>query len=107
MDDLDVFWVHTVQVSTYRGTSGRAGDTWDTAVPVQCWVEDAIKLVRDTNGVEVVSSATIAGPLTVADLFKANSKVQLPSGREARVLTVSRGDSGALGLPDHIEVALT
>lgn len=107
MDDLDCFWVHEVQVSKYLGTSGRGGDVWADPVPVQCWVEDVIKLVRDTNGAEVVSSATLATALTAADPFAPNSKVQLPSGRVARVLTVSRGDSGSMELPDHIEVALT
>ncbi|HJQ00083.1 MAG TPA: hypothetical protein VJ851_00655 [Jatrophihabitans sp.] len=107
MGDLDCFWVHEVQVSPYLGTSGRAGDLWDTAVPVMCWVEDAVKLVRDSNGAEVVSTATLAADLADAAPFTVNAKVLLPSGREARVLTVGRGDSGALGLPDHIEVALT
>jgi hypothetical protein len=71
------------------------------------FVDDQTHLVRNGVGEEVVSQSVIYMPIESASLFDSDSKVTLPSGREARVITVNANDSGSLPLPDHVEVHLT
>lgn len=101
------WYVHMVTVETYEG-SGAYGPAYTTAEQVRCWLEDGNKLVRDSEGNEVVSSTELFVPLAQASLFTVGSRVTLPSGRTASVLSAATFDSGSLNLGlDHAEVALT
>lgn len=105
MSELDDFFVHEVTLAPLVG-SGGYGDVHGPPVPVRCLVEDRTQLVRDRTGAEVVSSATVlAGP--DAPDGPPGSLVTVPSGRVATVITQARRTSGPLGLPDHVEWALT
>ncbi|MDQ1738102.1 MAG: hypothetical protein QOH56_4353 [Pseudonocardiales bacterium] len=106
MSELDEWWVHTVAVETKLG-AGAYGDQWASAVPALVFVEDVTKLVRDASGTEVVSTSTVFGELTLASLFALGSMVTTSSGRESRVITLARFDSGSLEGLDHIEVHLS
>lgn len=104
---LGFTYVHTVTVDTYLGTRNGIA-AFDTDNHRQCWVEETTDLVRDPNGVEVVSSAKVFDSLDARTVYTVGSKVTLSSGRTARVLALSVFDSGPLNLGlDHIEAHLT
>lgn len=103
-DDLADFWVHTVTVEALTG-SGGMGDTYAAPVPLLCFVDDKRRLVRSASGEEVISETTIYAPKGTS--LPDQSRVNLPSGRAALVISTSIFDSAALDLPDHIVLALT
>lgn len=105
MGDLDGFYVHTATVETYLGT-GASGDLYSAPVVVPGWLEDKRRIVRDKDGQEVVSSSFFACDTTHLVKFKPDSKVTLPT-RSAFVIGVANYTSGALELPDHLEIDLT
>lgn len=104
-DELNDFLVHTVTITPKTG-DGAYGPVFGPPVPdVPAWVDEQTRLVRDSDGVEVVSSATVyARAGTVAP---PGSRLVLPSGRDAEVIACTVRDSGPLDLPDHVEIALT
>lgn len=101
--DLVEFFVHTVSVEPFEGESGYGGTIYGAPVDVACFVDETTRMVRATDGSEVVSSSTVyAGP----DAPITNgSRVTLPSGDTTVVVATSRHDSGPLDLPDHLEAA--
>ncbi len=103
-DDLADFWVHTVSVEPRTGT-GANGATFGPSVTVPCFIDDTTKLVRAASGEEVVSGATVMANKSWAASFPPNSRVTV-NGRVTYVLSRNIHDSGPLGLPDHVEVAL-
>lgn len=103
---LAAWWVHTVTVQPKLGSSGY-GDKFDTAVTVPCNVEDATRLVRDADGNEAVSSATVRCDLQYSKLFPLGSLVTLTwSARPRRVIGVHRQDSAGRSNLDHLEIHL-
>ena len=105
MGDLDDFYVHTLTVETLTGT-GSLGDVYAAPVSVPGWLEDKRRLVRDKNGQEVVSSSFFSCDNTHLSKFTPDTKVTI-SGRTAFVIGVANYTSGALDLPDHLEIDLT
>ena len=105
MGDLDDFYVHTLNVQTFQGT-GAMGDVYAAAVDVPGWLEDKRRIVRDKNGQEVVSSSLFACDNAHLAKFTPDTKVTI-DGRTAFVIGVANYTSGALGLPDHLEIDLT
>lgn len=106
MNELDEFYVHRVQVETYKGT-GSWGDVYEKlSDPVPCFLDNQTQLTRDQSGAEVVSTATVYAALSAAPLFTVGSLVHLP-GRKAQVIGCNPRDGGALDLPSHVEVNLT
>lgn len=103
--DLDEFYIHTVSVETFEGT-GAYGDVYSEPVEVVGWLEDRRKLVRDKDGQEVVSSSMFMCDNEHLDKFTPDSRVTLPR-RTASVIGVGDFNSGALELPDHLEIDLT
>lgn len=111
MSDLDDFMVHTVTVRTLLG-SGGMGQTWAPpavlAPPAGVFVDDKRRLVRGPDAAEVVSETTVYdADVARAGLWAPGSRADLPSGRTATVIIAAVRTSGALELPDHVEVALT
>ncbi|SNS43657.1 hypothetical protein SAMN06309944_0250 [Micrococcales bacterium KH10] len=104
--EFDEFWVHTVTVRTLIGT-GAYGDVHAEPVEVTCFAEDKRRLVRNSDGKEVISETTLSGPVERSLIWTPGSLVTLPSGREATVITTSTFTSGDLDLPDHSEAVLT
>lgn len=109
--------VHTASVEPYEG-SGAYGDVYAAAVAdVPCYFEQVRRLVRDPNGDEAVSEATVyldpAGtpfvhadgtPGTVPEV-PAGSRVTV-NGYASTVITVSVLDDGGLTGLAHQEIAL-
>jgi hypothetical protein len=103
--DLDDFYVHTVSVETKTG-SVAYGDVYASAVSVPCWAEPKRRLVRTRDGQEVLSSSFLSCDVEHAPKFTPDSKVTL-NGATAYVIGVNTFTSGALELPDHLEIDLT
>lgn len=106
--ELDEFYVHTVTVETFQGTSGSGTDLFSAPAILTngCFIEPKRRLVRDSTGEQVVSETTVYTYPTNAALFTPNSRVTV-NGNVARVITVAPFDSGDLDLPDHVVINLT
>ena len=104
--DLAEDWIHTVTVKTYLGASAYGDRFANPTPPVPCLVEDDVRLVRDADGNEVVSSTTVYADLGKAGLFRPGSLVTTPAGREARVIGLAQRDAGDPDL-DHMEAHLS
>lgn len=106
-DDLAEFYVHATTVERYEGT-GAYGDVFADPATVLGFVDDSNKLIRDSTGQQVVSSARVFFP-SATDLIPLKSRVTLPApflGRQSTVIALSVHNSGGLELPDHLETAL-
>jgi hypothetical protein len=99
-----VFYVHTAVVETSNGF-GAYGDTFDAPYTLPCFVDDGSRLVLNSAGEQVVSTARLFTYPAHEGRFVPNSRVTV-NGRVSRVVATHRRDSGALRLPDHIEVEL-
>lgn len=95
---------HSVTVEAYEGDTAY-GPRYAATVTVRCFVEEQTRTVRDREGQEVVSSTTFYAPLET--VCPAESRVTLPTGRQATVIAALRHDGGGLPTPDHLEVQLT
>lgn len=108
---IERLFTQIVSLETYLGT-GTFGDVYADPVDVACYLEDAIREVRNTQGDQVVSTARIYASLntapddpSTAGQFAVGSKVTA-HGRTALVLSVARYEVGPVNAR-HIEVALT
>jgi hypothetical protein len=104
MSKLDRFYVHTASVETFTG-AGPRGDTFATAVNVACFVDDAQDVVVTGATLAVNDQTKIYAPLSTVATFAVNSRVTV-NGVTALVRNVKRRSSGALNLPDHVEVSI-
>jgi hypothetical protein len=107
MDDLEEFWVHFIRIARYQGT-GPAGPKYGVEEVRKGFYDDTRKMVRNANGVEVVSTARVFLPADTAAIPPL-SRITAPeafSGRVSKVISVAVRDGAELDLPDHIEVVL-
>ena len=94
---------HRITVEPYRGDSAY-GPTYGPAVEdVPALVALTVRTVRDREGREVTSTATvIAGP----DLeCPPESRITLPDGRTTRAITVAKHTAPGLPVPESVEVS--
>ena len=80
---------------TVESMDGVGFDGVHTSAPVtvsQVMVDEESRLVRASDGNEVVSSTTVYVALELAEPFALHSKVTLPSGRVSTVIRVSTYD---------------
>lgn len=98
-------FTHTVSVQTYEGGDD-TGDMFASPVDKACFISDARRLVRDSSGLEVVSSTTLYGPLGDIDAYTPGSKVTV-NGRTARVIGVDRRNSAGPPSAYHCQISLT
>ncbi|MFT4189869.1 MAG: hypothetical protein QM621_15000 [Aeromicrobium sp.] len=97
---------HTVTVETYAGASG-LGDRHEAPQVVdRVRVDHTRRLVRDENGDEVVSEATVYARTVRAPLFTPGTRVDLGS-RVALVIAANVRTDGGAGGWQHVEVTLT
>lgn len=91
-----------VSVQTYAGETAY-GPSYDTAVDVACNVDMRRRLVRASNGDQVVSEVTLQAHPDSADLFTPESRVTVLT-RDTQVIGVNvptfRGQA------THVEVTL-
>lgn len=99
----DRWRTHTITVEPYEG-SGPTGRSLGDPVSATCRVEDKTELVRDSNGVEVVSSAMIFCDLDV--VIPPESRVTIVGGRTSTVIRDDPFDTGGRSRLDHREVRL-
>lgn len=98
----DYLLVHTLQIEPYLG-SGAYGDQFGAARSVRCYYEGKRRLVRDGDGNEVVSEATVY--VNPGEDIPDGSRVRI-FGRDSHVITVAVLDDGGLTGLAHLEVAL-
>lgn len=104
-----MFYIHTVTVETYEG-QGSSGPVFAAPVNVTGFLDTVSDLAR-TGTVEEATSASsmfYTDPANAA-LFTVQTRVTsslLDGDGKATVVKVNSLTSGALGLPDHVEVAL-
>jgi len=110
-DDLEEFYVHTVTVEPFLGTSGYGEDLFAPAVTLSpdtdngVFLDDSRHLVRDATGEQVVSESTLYTYPAAAALFNPGARVTA-NGVVSRVIRSNLNDSGTLDLPDHVAVSL-
>jgi hypothetical protein len=106
MTEAAFWWVHAVTVEPYLGTKNGRPE-YGSPRSVDCWVEDETKLIRNSDGAEVVSSTNVSAAIESAPIFPPGSKVTT-STRTAFVITNNVFDSGSLDLGlDHVVIHLT
>lgn len=93
---------HTAVIEPYQG-AGPTGPVYGPPVTVKCFCDDQRRLVRNGDGTEVISSATVYCDL--ATVAPAESRVTV-NGKTSTVFTTYRRDGGGLPTPDHLEVVL-
>ncbi|WP_336214386.1 hypothetical protein [Nonomuraea sp. LPB2021202275-12-8] len=91
---------HEATIEPYLG-DGAYGPVWGPPVTVRCLVDDERRLVRDEQGLEVVSDTTLYLP--PGTVCPAGSKVTT-GGRTITVITAFNRDAGLLPTPNHVEV---
>ncbi|MFC9874876.1 hypothetical protein [Nocardia salmonicida] len=96
-DPLGVFWVHDCMVRRLVG-DGAYGPEYAAPTTDRGNVAAKVQMVRDTSGDEVVSSTSVAFPLSVADV-PPGSEVQLPAAFGSRTSKVVAVSKSALGEP--------
>lgn len=105
--DLSWFFRHTVSVERLVG-HGATGDVYGPSSDVLALIDDNVRLVRNQQGDEVVSSTTVNVAIDTSAI-PPGSRVTLPAeygGRVTTVITAGRHDGGGLPVPDLIELAL-
>lgn len=112
MRGIGRLFTQTVTNKTYLGT-GAYGEVFADPVDKACFINDSIKLVRNAQGDEVVSTARLYAPLTdfpadppVAGQYAPGSEVTV-DGLTHRVIAVARKDAAGPASSHHIEVQLT
>lgn len=91
-----------VTIEPYLGATatGHAYGTTTTVEP--CWVDNRRRVVKDSTGAEVTSTATVYAPLATA--CPDRSRITLPDGRSTVAISVARRDGGGLPVPEHVEI---
>lgn len=112
MAGIAALFTQSVTVETLTG-SGAYGDVYAAPTVVECFINDRAKMVRNSQGDEVVSSTTLYAPLAsspddpaTAGQFSPGSRVTV-NGRSALVLSVARRDGNGPSRIWHTEVTLT
>lgn len=105
MKILDIFGDHTItawqMVETAYGP--QKGPEW---LIQGCMVVEETKLVRDSNGSEIVSTAQAAIPPEARQDLEPGTMVRLPSGRETTVISVESVMPMGLDLPCFVRLNL-
>lgn len=93
---------HTVTVRPLLGQSS-TGKVYGAEFPLQCMAVGKRRMVRNSQGTEVLSTLTVVALPGQASSIPVGSQV-LWAGDTTDVLTSTDMDSGGLGAPDHTEV---
>jgi len=96
---------YTVTIEVYSGESAY-GPQYAAPVAARAYVEETSRTVRAKDGEEVTSTATKMWLFPTQEC-PPESRVTLPSGRVASVITSTLYSGGGLPTPDHREVTLT
>lgn len=95
---------HRITIEPYTG-EGPYGPVYGPPVTdVRAFVEAKRRRVLDDKGARVVADTTAY--MRLAEVCPVRSRVTLPDGRKATVITHAPHDGGGLPTPDHLEVTL-
>lgn len=105
MNILEIFGEHTITAwQTIQTAYGpKKGPEW---LIQGCMVVEENKLVRDSNGSEIVSTAQAAIPPEARQDLAPGTMVRLPSGRETTVISVESVEPLSLPLPSFVRLNL-
>jgi hypothetical protein len=101
-DDLAEFYVHTAIVEAYLG-SGADGDVYGAPATIPGYWEGGSKLIVNADGEQLLAQGVFRTAPEHAAAFPILSRVTV-EGITGRVQRLATFTSGALDLPDHIEV---
>lgn len=94
----------TAAIEPYAGTTGQGRQTLGSVTTVSCLHAPGVRLVRDQNGNEVVSSATLYCP---ADTSPPPAGSRVTVDGVAHVVILSRAwTAPGLPLPESVEISL-
>lgn len=94
---------HEVSIEPYLGQSAY-GPKYGDPVTVPCFLDQATRMVRATDGTQVTSSSTALCRLDTE--APAQSRVTLPGGRVTSVIAALPRDGGRFPVPSHLELQL-
>lgn len=92
-----------ITVEAYAG-AGPHGPTYAAAQTVRAIVERKRRLVRNSEGAEVISETTVR--MQLGTTCPPESRVTLADGTQSFVVTSGTHDGRALPVPSHMELAL-
>lgn len=104
MNPQQVLRVHEVAVEARLG-SGAYGDTYGPPFALRCFAEGRVRMVRDPDGNEVVSSLTLYTQQVQADAIPAGSIVTWRGNRSKVIASIPHDTGGLATEVDHVEVA--
>lgn len=105
------FYVHRMAVQPLLG-SGPYGDSYGDPVEVPCWINHTRRLVRNVEGEEVVSEATVALSLDFlpqtapGSLLTLHTELYAVPLREATVIGQAPATDGGLGAWQHLQLTV-
>lgn len=77
--------IHHVNVESPAGTDGRGGVRYEQPRVLTCYISEERKIVRNMEGVEVVSNTTLYFKPTQIDY---KDRITLPSGRQPLIISI-------------------
>jgi hypothetical protein len=96
---------HRISVEPYAGDSAYGPTYGPPVVDVRALVDARIRLVRNREGREVTSTATVYAEPDLAAQCPPESRITLPDGRVTTVIAVAPHTAPGMGLPESTEVA--
>ena len=105
MSILGIFGNHTI--TTWQTVQTAYGPQKGVERQITgCMAVEENKLVRDSNGAEIVSTAQAAIPPEARQDLEPGTMVRLPSGRETTVISVDSVEPLSLPLPSFVRLNL-
>jgi hypothetical protein len=105
MKILDIFGGHTI--TAWQTVETAYGPQKGPERLIQgCMVVEENKLVRDSNGSEIVSTAQAAIPPEARQDLEPGTMVRLPSGRETTIISMESVEPLSLPLPSFVRLNL-
>lgn len=94
-DDIEDFFVHTVTAEAYVGTSGKGIVLYEDSVTVPCFLSRKVQFVRNMNGEQVASTASVSCAPSWLNTFPPKSRVTIPGQLEpTTVISRAAPDGG-------------
>lgn len=105
MNILEIFGDHTI-TAWHTVQTAYGPQKGPERQITSCMVVEENKLVRDSNGSEIVSTAQAAIPPEARQGLEPGTMVRLPSGRETTIISVDSVEPLSLPLPSFVRLNL-
>jgi hypothetical protein len=103
--DTEEFYVHTASAEPFLFTNSLGVDLFGPAVTVPGFNDTTRRQVRSADGQIVISAGSFYTYPANASSMPIDARVTI-DGSVTRVMTSTLNTSGALDLPDHLDVTL-